>query len=265
VFAEVRWPSGLLYIPHLDLVAVGSLDDKWCGSTEYCGGRVFFFLLAAASFPSVACTDPCECDEDGIVGGVDTGEAGCKLHQVGWDAYCYVSDACTAYESVTTANDKKWRYCDPATDFVAPLENLCPRGSTNCPCLRGTHSPSGSALDGLCPNNCPAHFPDSNRGATSVSDCFNHGGNVIVACGDADRVAELNAGADTYDEVTSGLPLNYPNSIVCVDEIACLVSSYYTHEIQVVSTEGKHLGVFAEVLNPYGLLYIPHLDLRSAR
>ncbi|GMI24562.1 hypothetical protein TeGR_g4512, partial [Tetraparma gracilis] len=78
--------------------------------------------------------DPCACDIDGIVNGVDTGRAGCDQHLgSGWT--CYVDESCGEDGVMTTTQfgpSVKFRYCNAAVDNGDSYECVaCPPGTVS--------------------------------------------------------------------------------------------------------------------------------------
>jgi hypothetical protein len=100
--------------------------------------------------PTQDLDDPCACDLDGIVDGVDTGRAGCGYHGFGFQ-FCHVSSACestSAYMGSTKRKD-----CDAVTDNLpATCES----------CVPGKYS-----ADGLYCALCP----EGNSSATGANEC----------------------------------------------------------------------------------------------
>ncbi|GMI20034.1 hypothetical protein TeGR_g2062, partial [Tetraparma gracilis] len=112
--------------------------------------------------------DPCACDVDGIVNGVDTGRAGCDQHLgSGWT--CYVDESCGEEGVMTTTQfgpSVKFRYCNAAADNVEDSYECvaCPSGTVSnaetaasarvscTPCASGSYSePEGSTECTTCP------------------------------------------------------------------------------------------------------------------
>jgi len=83
--------------------------------------------------------DPCACDMDGIVDGIDTGRAACKDHDGGGSMQCYVSMDCESASgsgtvlvpSSVTWIDIKWSTCDPSVDNLMQVYHCepCPPNS----------------------------------------------------------------------------------------------------------------------------------------
>jgi hypothetical protein len=70
--------------------------------------------------------NPCICDEDGIVDGVDTGRAGCAVHVSGVAAFCMVSLDCPTLAGVSsTFVGVAYRWCNPG-ELSANAEKQVP-------------------------------------------------------------------------------------------------------------------------------------------
>jgi hypothetical protein len=69
--------------------------------------------------------DPCTCDEDGIIDGVDTGRRGCAVHVDGLPAFCMVPLECNELSGVSTSFPTTgYRWCDlgdPEGDGDGPV------------------------------------------------------------------------------------------------------------------------------------------------
>ena len=85
------------------------------------GHDVYGHLLSHAAYPFRAFPqqinsthDPCVCDKDGIIGGIDTGRPGCHVHVTHVPAFCMVPLDCTSLDGVSsTFVGVGYRWCVP--------------------------------------------------------------------------------------------------------------------------------------------------------
>jgi len=119
--------------------------------------------------------DPCACDLDGVVNGIDTGKATCKSHTSGFDPSCYVRPECTSATASGSFPGTKFRDCDPLLDNLGAC-SACPPGSFTSasgslaciPCQAGSYSTSNSSSSCTL---CPASTYGIEAGATACSPC----------------------------------------------------------------------------------------------
>jgi hypothetical protein len=117
-------------------------------------------------------SDPCACDIDGIVGGVNTYKQGCKMQA---SYTCYVTTECPTASPSSSFPGARWRSCDPLSDNAPGSCAECPPGTSNpdkdgscIPCPAGTYSATnGTATCTLCE---PGKFIGG-EGATGCSEC----------------------------------------------------------------------------------------------
>ena len=125
--------------------------------------------------------DPCACDMDGIIEGIETGRPTCKdhLNKGAGEEVCYVSMSCFTADKSTSHPGTRYRSCDPLVDnvFLTSCET-CGLGYYSdttsplacVPCEAGTASPvAGSASAGSCQECGAGEF--SIAGAGSCSPC----------------------------------------------------------------------------------------------
>ena len=86
--------------------------------------------------------DPCACDQDGVVHGVDTGRGTCKDHGTSGGMVCYVTMQCESATESGGFPGTKYRSCDPVEDNLpTPGANGVTEGGNLCAeCIAGTFS-----------------------------------------------------------------------------------------------------------------------------
>jgi hypothetical protein len=128
-------------------------------------------------------------------------------------------------------------------------------------CQPGSFEASGVAPDGMCSGVCPPHLPTSFLGSKSLEACMTLGANLLAVSMSGDRVLEFDPDESNFrTRVDEGF-LEGPGDVVCVSELRCIISGYESSKVKVVNLRGEDQGVFAVLGNPYGLLYVPDLNL----
>ena len=106
-------------------------------------------------------TDPCACDQNGVVDGVNTERGMCRDHGTTSGDVCYVSTLCTTATESTDFPGTSWRTCNPFVDNV--LEYNC------VPCRPGYYSDVDSP-EACTP--CSAYKFSTTPGSTDPSTCL---------------------------------------------------------------------------------------------
>ena len=111
----------------------------------------------AGTEPKEDVSDPCACDLDGVVDGIETGRPGCDYHGYS-STFCHVSSACDS--TSTSFGGAKTRSCNPLFDNLAATCESCPPGKASSddgicsPCSEGTFSAvNGSTTCSACPES----------------------------------------------------------------------------------------------------------------
>ena len=125
--------------------------------------------------------DPCACDQDGVINGVNTGKTGCKQgNHIGIPVVvaCLVSSECpSAYTGSTTYNGQvKWRSCNTLENprLIQGCEDcglgeLSAEGAADCAlCEEGSFN--GVAGAAVC-ESCGDELPFSDAGSVDAGAC----------------------------------------------------------------------------------------------
>jgi hypothetical protein len=145
----------------------GSVAAEDCVEVISCG---------PGTYPTQDESDPCACDLDGVVHGIDTGRVGCADHGTTDGVVCYVSPACASSSASSSYPGTNWRLCYPLVDSLLGACDSCPAGYFNdspddgicSPCPAGSYAAvNGSSSCILCE---PGKF-NGGEGASGCSEC----------------------------------------------------------------------------------------------
>jgi len=194
---------------------------------------------------------------------------GCAYGQAGSGSYPFIAST-----TGTGGGDYSWNCDDNGYYVTGTVAITCSHYSGEpLPCNRGTHSPTGSAPDGVCGTKCPSHRQYSRPGSTTREDCFTPYTNVYVVSDALNRIMALNADKSDYWLISEGVTsssgdttnstgyVDRPYEIEFITETTFLVAMHDTSEIMKFTAEGDCLGAFARVVSPYGILFLPEFEL----
>ena len=146
-----------------------------------------------------------------------------------------------------------WECVDVENYVPRPMSISCSLYSGQASeCKPGTYSPTGTGIEGAC-TTCPAHLESSRPGSKSVDDCFTTRANAFVSCWNG-RVTVYDSDSDDHQLVWQGL--GKLADAVFISGTTLLTAAYDEHTIFIPGVDGGELGVFANVGNPRGLLFL---------